>query len=282
MNILSVSIIIPAHNEAAVIEGTLSALLPEFTQNGKQIIVVCNACCDSTAEIVSGFNDVILIQTEKASKTHALNSGDAEASGDIRVYMDADVTMTAKHVIDMLKVLIDGNFLAVSPDVQMDCSGSSWLVRSYYKIWLQLPYVKEGFMGGGVYALSPEGRKRFECFPEIISDDGFIRGLFDKEEINRVDNAYSRVKAPKSLSGLIKIKTRSRLGHYQLLEKFPEMRSKHNKPYRKAIIGVLRKPTNWVWIAIYLGINFICRLRALIIHHNEKEYIWETDSSSRG
>ena len=79
MDKLSVSIIIPAHNEAAAIEGTLGALLPEFTQGKNEIIVVCNACSDNTAEIVSSHRDVILLLTEKASKTHALNLGDAGA-----------------------------------------------------------------------------------------------------------------------------------------------------------------------------------------------------------
>jgi len=281
MDKLSASIIIPAHNEAPVIARTLSALLPEFTQGKNEIIVVCNACSDNTVEIVSSYNDVILLQTETASKTHALNLGDTEASGKIRVYMDADVTMTAKQVNSMLVVLQNGNFLAVSPNVQMDYSGSAWFVRSYYKVWLQLPYVKEGFMGAGVYALSPEGRKRFGSFPDIISDDGFIRGLFTNNEIKRVEDVYSLVKAPKSLMGLIMIKTRSRLGQYQLLEKYPGMRSEHNKPYRSAIVKVLRKPTYWLSVVVYLSFNIVCRLRALNIHHKEQEYVWETDTSSR-
>ena len=63
----------------------------------------------------------------------------------------------------------------------IDLRGSSLAVRAYYRIWLRLPYVREGMIGVGVYALSEEGRRRFGEFPEVIADDGYVRMLFSSE-----------------------------------------------------------------------------------------------------
>lgn len=48
-------------------------------------------------------------------------------------------------------------------------------------------------IGTGVFALSRTGRERFNLFPDIIADDGFIRAMFKKEERVSVANCYSMV-----------------------------------------------------------------------------------------
>ena len=96
-------------------------------------------------------------------------------------------------------------------------------VRAYYRVWARLPYVREGMIGVGVYALSEEGRRRFAEFPEIIADDGYVRMLFSPSERVRVDDAPVRVYAPEGLSDLVRIKTRSRLGRYELRQRFPDL-----------------------------------------------------------
>ena len=73
-----------------------------------------------------------------------------------------------------------------------------------------------GMIGVGVYALSDDGRRRFGEFPDVIADDGYVRRLFDASERVRVDDAPVRVYAPARLSDLVRIKTRSRLGRYEL------------------------------------------------------------------
>ena len=87
-----------------------------------------------------------------------------------------------------------------------------------------LPYVREGMIGVGVYAVSEDGRRRFEAFPDVIADDGYVRMLFGpSERVSRRD-APVRVYAPKRLSDLVRIKTRSRLGRYELGQRFPDLR----------------------------------------------------------
>ena len=86
--------------------------------------------------------------------------------------------------------------LAVAPQMKMEYGGASWLVRAYYDVWQQLPYVKEGLIGVGVYALSREGRLRFDKFPTVIADDRYVRALFDEHERSVVTHCISLVRAP--------------------------------------------------------------------------------------
>jgi hypothetical protein len=102
-------------------------------------------------------------------------------------------------------------------------AGSDWAVRAFYDFWMALPFVREGMMAAGAYAMNEAGRARFGRFPDVIADDGFCRLQFAPEERVEVTDAVSRVVAPGRFSDLVKIRSRSRLGVYQLQTRFPEL-----------------------------------------------------------
>jgi cellulose synthase/poly-beta-1,6-N-acetylglucosamine synthase-like glycosyltransferase len=52
------AVIIPAHNEAGVIERTLGRLAPLAGDRQVEVIVACNGCTDDTAELARGFKGV--------------------------------------------------------------------------------------------------------------------------------------------------------------------------------------------------------------------------------
>src|SRR4051812_17623879 len=106
-----ISIVIPAHNEAAVIARTLRAMTAPKPEDAGEaagkvarldaldIVVVCNGCSDTTAEIARSFGpSVRVIETDVASKPHALNLGDAAATFFPRIYADADVVIAPRAI----------------------------------------------------------------------------------------------------------------------------------------------------------------------------------------
>jgi hypothetical protein len=155
------------------------------------------------------------------------------------------------------------------------------VVPAYYRVWQQLPYVKEGMIGVGIDALSEEGRRRFDRFPGIISDDGYIRRVFRPHERLCVRECRSIVTAPGSLWGLIKTKTRSRLGGYQLAEEFPELSENEPKDYAGATWALARRPTLWPSLFVYMAVNLVARFRARIMQRSHAHDVWERDESSR-
>ena len=225
-----ISVIIPAHNEENVIASTLDALVAGVDTGILEIIVVCNGCSDITASIVKGYGvKVQCLETSVASKTNALNLGDEVANFFPRVYLDADIVLSVEAVLALEKALADGRYLVASTAMKMDYGKASWWVRSYYDVWQQLPYVQEGMIGVGVFALSEKGRSRFGTFPDVIADDGFVRASFTNKERVSVEDFHSIVRAPVNLAGLIKIKSRSRLGRYELALKFPDLFANEKK-----------------------------------------------------
>ena len=250
-----------------------------------EILVVCNGCSDETANIARAFGEPVrVIEAEIPSKTHALNLGDAAARGFPRVYLDADVVITLEAIRKLAAALESGLALAVAPHpVNVFLPGTRWGVSEYYKFWMALPYIQAGMIAAGVYALSRQGRGRFNEFPDVIADDGYVRLLFEPHERLLVDGAVSRVFAPLTLRDLLKIKTRSRLGVMQLHRFFPGLarRETETKNYTRALISILCRPLLYISAIPYAYVLVMSRLRAQRQLTGSGNYTWERDDSSR-
>lgn len=276
------SIIIPAHNEEKVLAATLTPLLAGVADGSVEVVVVCNGCNDRSAAIVASLHPAIIcLETPVASKAHALNLGDAKAQWFPRIYQDADVVLTLEAVRRIADTLHTGSCLAAAPAMRMVLRYASWAVRAYYDIWQRLPYVREGMIGCGVYALSEQGRNRFSIFPDIIADDGYVRALFQSHERTIVPECWSIVRAPRDIAGLLKIKSRSRRGRYELASAFPELLDNEQKNYGNALLPLLTSIALWPKVAAYLYVNLYTRLLARKGRWGEDGILWERDESSR-
>lgn len=279
-----ISVVIPAHNEEDVLGRCLDAALQDSRPGELEVVVVCNGCTDRTAEIARGYGDrVSVIETPKPSKTSALNLGDTLVRSFPRFYVDADVMLPVASIRRIATRLADGDTLAASPVMDLDLRRSSLPVRAYYRVWRRLPYVREGMIGVGVYALSEEGRGRFKEFPDIIADDGYVRMLFSPPERTRVDAALVCIYAPGQLSELVRIKTRSLLGRYQLAQRFPDLvaSERATKSYRGAAWMIIVRPWLWPAAIIYVAVQAWTRRRAHEQLASIGDYVWERDRSSR-
>lgn len=283
---MSIAVVIPAHNEESVVERCLDALLTGARPGELDIVVVCNGCEDRTAERArtrARGEEVRVLETDRASKTEALNLGDRVVSGFPRFYVDADVVLPLDGLRRMAARLVRGDALAAAPTMDVDLGRSTWPVRAYYRVWTLLPYIREGMIGVGVYALSEDGRRRFGEFPDVIADDGFVRMLFRADERLRVDGARVRVVAPKRMDDLLRIKTRSRLGGYELRTRFPELtiRERRSKSYGGAVGLILLRPWLWPHAIVYAAVQLTTRRRARSHLANRTPYVWEKDLSTR-
>jgi glycosyltransferase involved in cell wall biosynthesis len=278
------SVVIAARNEEYVLGRCLDALVRLSQPNELEIVVVCNGCTDRTADIARGYGEAVrVIETPIASKTAALNVGDAHVSAFPRFYVDADVVLPIESIRRIAARLVERRALAASPGMSLDLHRSTVPVRAYYRIWVRMPYVREGMIGVGVYALSEQGRRRFGEFPEIIADDGYVRMLFDVRDRLNVADAPVHVFAPQAFSDLVRIKTRSRLGRYQLRQRFPELfaRERSTKSYRRAIWGIVTRPWLWPAAVFYTAVLVETRRRARPQLNSFTDYVWERDQSSR-
>jgi glycosyltransferase involved in cell wall biosynthesis len=276
------SIIIPAHNESAVIGRCLTALTRDAVPGEFEIIVVCNGCVDRTADVARGFGpQVTVIETPVASKSNALNLGDQAAHRFPRFYVDADVVVTAGAIREVAEVLAGGRALAAAPRMEVDLADRRWAVRAFYRVWMRLPYCRKGMIGSGVYGLSDEGRKRFGEFPAITADDGFARLQFSDQERMTVESCRFTVTPPKTLSGLIAVKTRSHFGNLELKARYPSLWSHEEADHEGALKSLAWRPLWWPALGVYAGVKWMSRLRATWRFRYGDHRKWERDDTSR-
>jgi glycosyltransferase involved in cell wall biosynthesis len=280
-----ISIVIPAHNEASVIGRCLEALLPEPEKPLFQIIVVANGCADATAEVARSYGrSVMVLETPVASKANALNMGDSVATGFPRVYLDADVVISANSVERLGEALAGDGPRAAAPQVAFAFpERASWLVRCYYDFWTSLPYVREGMVTAGAYAVNAAGRSRFGAFPDVICDDTYFRFHFSAEEREEVKGATCLVTFPGRLFDLIRIRTRTRVGLRQLKQLFPQLLSAEMRPrrYLAALRAFSPRPTAIAGAGLYLLVHLFSSWRAQRQARSLAAYAWERDTSSR-
>jgi glycosyltransferase involved in cell wall biosynthesis len=135
-----ISIVVPAHNESSVIARTLGQWFTGPASEGISVVVVCNGCSDDTAKVAQRFGPAVrVVESEIASKTHALNLGDRASAAFPRIYVDADIVVSMEAIRALAGRLEQGGVLAVAPTAEFDLRGCSWLVREYYRIRSRLP-----------------------------------------------------------------------------------------------------------------------------------------------
>ena len=107
---LSVSVIIPAYNEAKVIAASIRKILASEHRN-ISVIVIDDGSMDGTSDVVRlSFAEnprVKLITTPNAGKARAINLGLAEAEGDIVVVLDADTQFEPQTISRLVRWFAD-------------------------------------------------------------------------------------------------------------------------------------------------------------------------------
>ena len=94
------SVIIPAHNEQAVISRALSSIEAQSFKD-YEVIVVCDACTDNTKEIAELYGAKV-IEIDAHSSGAARNVGLDNANGGWILFCDADDWYLHEYVFEML------------------------------------------------------------------------------------------------------------------------------------------------------------------------------------
>ncbi len=276
------SVVIPAYNEASVIERCVKALLEGAEPGELEIVVVCNGCSDDTAKRAARFGPPVrVLETPKPSKSEALNLGDREVSAFPRFYVDADVVFDIESLRRIGAALADGRCQVAAPEVRADLQRCDRLVRAYYRLWRRLPHVRHGMIGSGVYGISESGRRRFEHFPDLISDDGYVRLLFDPSDRLVDELSYSVVMPPKNIRNVFRIRVRSHMGTIQLRDNDSKRWEREPVVYTPSVLEILRHPGLWAAVPVYACVTLAARWTALWRYRKGGAIEWERDLSSR-
>ncbi|MEP2530366.1 glycosyltransferase family 2 protein [Shimia sp.] len=272
------TILIPAHNEAAVIGQTLMHLACSANPGEFRVIVIANACTDATASRArSVMPTAHVLETEVAGKCHALNLGFMLADRNKPVIcLDADLVITSESLVALVAAMEDGQKQAACGQMDVCAAGASSVVRAYYKGWRTNPYFDCGKFGG-VFALAPEIAIQLFPLPLITADDEYVRRHVGKDRIAFVSDSRFVARAPKALNSLIQVRRRSLRGAREVSKmglQSPERGSS------VAVLGrLIRQPKHALSIGVYACVNAWVRLsmRSSVFAAGH----WERDMTSR-
>lgn len=270
------SIVIPAHNEEAVILRTLEGLRPLIDEGLVEVVVSCNGCTDRTAELAASVAGVKVLETPLPSKPSALNAADAAASHWPRLYLDADIAISPDAVLDVLDVVARGEALAARPEFRYVTDSASAPVRAYYRARDRLPNTRRGLWGAGAFALGREGRSRFGEFPMVIADDVFVDRRFSASEKRIASTTPVPVRVPQRVRNLMAVLRRQTRGAGQLA-----VGTGHGTTLStlRQLLRSVRGPATAVDAAVYAVLSAAARRTPL--GHRRHRPAWERDESTR-
>jgi glycosyltransferase involved in cell wall biosynthesis len=278
------SVVIPAHDEAAVIARLLGALVSDPRSDELEIVVVANGCSDATARVARAFEPAVRVaEIEEASKISALETGDALASHFPRAYVDADVEVEVPTLLALADVLeAPGGALVASPRLEVDTRDASWAVRQHYRVWELSDYRRDGHIGSGIYAMSAEGRSRFATWPRVIADDRFVQQLFLPAERKTLDEHAFTVRSARTLAAHLRRSTRIARGNLELPSAVQRAPDEPARDRAANLLGrVARRPGLWAAFAVYCVTSVVPRFRARRLIAERKEPEWARDETSR-
>lgn len=223
-----VSVILAIHNEEKLIaEKCRNLLAQEYPQNRLQIVVVSDGSTDGSVEQVRSLQDPRIRLVEYAprrGKAWALNTGVAEATGGILVFVDVRQILTPDSIRRLVENFSDPEVGAVSGELQLlkedsefgQAMGTYW----NYEKWIRRTESGIDSLCGVTGCLWAMRKHLFSPLPEgIILDDVYLpmevvrqgyRVVFDSRAI-----AYDR--PSKDSEDEYQRKRRTLLGNYQLL-----------------------------------------------------------------
>lgn len=261
-------IVIPASNEAGWIGGCLDALLAsEAGPAPVRILVAANGCRDDTAAIARTRTGAAaargwtleVLEIEKGGKINALNRADA-ALGPVagaRAYLDADVTVEPALLGELARLLDLGEPAYASGRLHV-ARAETAVTRAYARIWTRLPFMTEGVPGAGLFAVNAAGRARWAAFPEIISDDTYVRLLFTPEERFSAEAGYLWPMA-EGFQRLVRVRRRQDAGVDEIRAQFPALMANEGKaaltPATLARLALSDPPGFAVYAAVAVAVR---------------------------
>jgi poly-beta-1,6 N-acetyl-D-glucosamine synthase len=266
-----VSLIVPAFNEAKVIEKTINSLL-QLSYKSKEIIIVDDGSTDNTLKIakkIAKKSPLKVISKPNGGKWSALNKGVEKAKGEIIVSIDADTILERNAIEQLIPYFTDKEIAAVAGNIKVGNRQKiiTKLQALEYVIDINLLRKSESIFGKITVVPGPLGAFRKSVLEEVgmYSSDTFAEDadltmsiLKAGYKIKYERKALGFTEAPTTLLDLGKQRYRWYRGQIQVLKK-----------HRKSLLLMPRILLNdvilsWVSIFIFLWL-FVLMLNPLSV-----------------
>lgn len=264
-----ISVIIAARNEENYIQPCLKSLLAqEGLKPGElEVIVAANACTDATVKAASDLTAAFaargwalaVMYLAEGGKLGAVAAAEQAATGRCLAYLDADVICDPLLLGQIAEVLAAPQPLYATGRLVV-ASSPNRVTRAYARIWQRLPFVEQGAVGAGFFAMNRAGRGRWGDWPRIISDDTFARLNFAPKERIEVAAPYHWPMV-EGFGNLVRVRRRQDAGVIEVRTLYPQLFDNDTKaPVSKglALRLLLKDPLGML---VYLAVHIAVRMK---------------------
>ena len=270
-----VSILVPAFNEALVIENTVRSLLAS-DYSRYEIIVIDDGSYDATSRVVAekfeGDERVRLLTVANAGKAAALNTGLRHARGEIVIALDADTLFTPQTVGALAHRFYDNRLGAIAGNAKVG-NRVNIVTR-----WQALEYITSQNMDRRAFASlncitvvpGAVGAWRKDLLEEVggFSSDTLAEDQDLTLQIRRLgytigyeETAIAWTEAPDDLRSLAKQRFRWAYGTLQCMWKHQDALFRH----RFGTLGFIAMPNVWIFQIVFALISPVMDLMLLYV-----------------
>ena len=128
-----ISIVVPAHNEARFLRGLLQSIR-RFVPGDVETVVVDNGSSDDTSSIARDHGCLVTKLDRRAFPSVARNAGVSASSGEVLVFLDADVEVTAEWGMTLTAMIdsLRAHPMVVTGDQYHISQRPGWLERVWF------------------------------------------------------------------------------------------------------------------------------------------------------
>jgi len=172
---MHLSIVLPAFNEARLIERTLRSVAASITANRQagftsEVIVVDNNSTDNTAELARQAGARVVFEPINQIG-RARNAGAAHATGEWLLFLDADSLLSPELLADIIRVIESKKYVGCGSTLRMD--GLPWWANMTLRFWTAVSVLCRWAAGALVVC-------RRDAFQQV---GGFDQELYALDEI---------------------------------------------------------------------------------------------------
>jgi glycosyltransferase involved in cell wall biosynthesis len=238
-----VSVIVPVKDGSKTLNACLSSIKRSYYQN-YEIILVDDHSTDNTIEIARRFNCKVIEVKDGSGANNARNIGAKSATGEVFVFMDADIVIGRETMLGIIETLEEKYIDAVVGIYTAKHRHESF-VSQYKNLWVRYSYIKSppaiDWLFGSISGIKREAFEKLGGFNvELLAkhghDDIELGKRFARADLNIVLNMDVEVEHLKqyNILSFIKNEFHRSMGFARLAVQFRET----TDSFRKGFVNV--------------------------------------------
>jgi dTDP-4-dehydrorhamnose reductase len=251
-------VIIPAYHGAETLQRSMISLARQSFSGALRVVVVVNDGRDDTFAAAQRFGSTIkecVVIRSSAGRANAFAAAESELPPGPRLYLDQDAVLSPDAISELANVLAPGTGVHFAAPLPRAVRPHSVLSRAFYRAWGELPYVRESPVTMGAYAVSAQGRLRWDRFPAVHSDDKWVRWHFATHERAVLRNGSYEIVLPEGVRELVRARRRYHNGNRELQDLLPDLAyPDDDRRHRGAVRSLVASPAQWPSSAVFLGV----------------------------